>query len=281
MAASSVIEAIRLELWTHRCRGIRLAKQPQAAGLENTLSSSASARHTESPPVAAITAAAQFIAHDFRHHLCAVYANAEFLASRTMESIDSEELLGEIRVAIDCMTDQLNSLICFTQTGSILKPRLHSLEIIIEQAIQMVRSHPETRQVTIIQHGVPLPDLYVDGVQLCSALFNLLLNACQAAQLGPATGTVDIDLHRDSRYVFIRVLDGGPGVSRAVCESLFHPFVKAEGSKGLGLGLTIARCVAQEHGGEVYLEESRPGRTVFVLTLPATLIHAPLAPNLA
>jgi signal transduction histidine kinase len=47
--------------------------------------------------------------------------------------------------------------------------------------------------------------------------------------------------------------------------------VKTEGAASMGLGLTIARCVAREHGGEAYLEESRPGRTVFVLTLPVTL----------
>jgi signal transduction histidine kinase len=47
--------------------------------------------------------------------------------------------------------------------------------------------------------------------------------------------------------------------------------VKAEEARGLGLGLTIARCIAQEHGGDVYLEKSSPGKTVFALTLPASL----------
>jgi signal transduction histidine kinase len=273
MAGTSVIEATRLEFCANRCRGVRLPKQPQPPGFDKAVSPPAMARHTESPPLAALTAAAQFIAHDFRHHLCAVYANAEFLGSRTMDSADREELLGEIRVAIDCMTDQLDSLILFTRTGCILKPRHHSLKLIIEQAIQMVRSHPETRDVKITQHDMSLPKGYVDGMQLCSALFNLLLNACQAAKVVPGIGTVDIDLRHDSSDVFIRVSDGGPGIPRTVRESLFQPFVKAEGSKGMGmgLGLTIARCVAQGHGGEVYLEESRPGRTVFVLKLPKAL----------
>ena len=229
------------------------------------------ARRNQLPRLAVLKTAAQFIVHDFRHHLSAVYANAEFLGNWSMDSASRQELLGEIRLAVECMTGQLDSFLLFTRTGYILDSRYHSLNLIIEQAIQMVRSHPETRGVTITQHSVTLPNGYIDGVRLCSALFNLLLNACQAARVVPGIKAVVMDVRHNPEHVFIRVSDGGPGISRAVGESLFQPFVKTEDSKGMGLGLTIAQCVARGHGGEVYLEESRPGKTVFVLKLPKTL----------
>jgi signal transduction histidine kinase len=268
MAVTPVIEPGQSELCANQCRDFGTSELQQPLTFEGIGAPSTMVRQTESLPSAVLTRVAQFIAHDFRHHLCAVYANAEFLSTGTIEPADREGLLEEIRVAIDCMTDQLESLLLFTRTGCVLKPRHQSLKLIIEQAIQMVRSHPETRHIKITQQDIPILEGCVDGLKLSSALFNLLLNACQAAKVAPETKSVDIALHHDSSDVFIRVLDRGPGVSHAIRETLFQPFAKAEGTKGMGLGLTIAKCIAQEHGGEVYLEESRPGRTVFVLRLP-------------
>jgi signal transduction histidine kinase len=232
-----------------------------------------------SMPLAVLTRAAQFVAHDLRHHLSTVYANAEFLGGRRMKSVDKEELLREIRLAINCMTDQLDSLLLFTRTGHMMEPRRESLKSIVEHAIEMVRSHPETRNVTIGQQDIPALEGCMDGVRLCSAIYNLLLNACQAANAANSVRWVDVDLCQDSSYVSVQVSNGGPGVSPAIRETLFQPFVKAEGSKSMGLGLTIARSVAREHGGEAYLKESRPGRTVFVLTLPKALFRCLSTPQ--
>jgi nitrogen-specific signal transduction histidine kinase len=57
---------------------------------------------------------------------------------------------------------------------------------------------------------------------------------------------------------------------------LFQPFVSAEKMSGVGLGLTIAEQAAREHGGCLYLEESVPGKTIFVLQLPNLALEAPL-----
>jgi signal transduction histidine kinase len=110
-------------------------------------------------------------------------------------------------------------------------------------------------------------------VRLCSAIYNLLLNACQAANSAACGKWVDVDVRQNSQYVSVMVTDCGPGVSRTIRETMFQPFVKAEGAASMGLGLTIARCVAREHGGEAYLEASQPGRTVFALTLPKALFR--------
>jgi signal transduction histidine kinase len=141
------------------------------------------APRTDAIPPATLAQVAQFLEHDFRHHLSTVYANAEFLCSRTKHSVDKDDLLGEIRSAIGCMTDQLDSLLLCTRTGHTMQPRRESLRSIIDQAVQLVRSHPETRHVTFIQHDIPALEGWMDGTKLCSAVFNLLLNACQAANV--------------------------------------------------------------------------------------------------
>jgi signal transduction histidine kinase len=225
----------------------------------------------EAVPLATLTRVSQFLVHDLRHHLSTVYANAEFLGSRNLEPTDTDELLEEIRFAVGCMTDQLDSLLLCTRTGNTMEPRRESLKGILDRAVQMVRLHPQTRHVTIIPHDIPALEGRLDGTKLSSAIFNLLLNACQAAKASPNVKRVDIDLHQNSHCILVQVSDSGQGVPDSIRETLFQPFVKAEEARGMGLGLTIARCIAQEHGGDVYLEKSSPGKTVFALTLPASL----------
>ena len=59
-----------------------------------------------------------------------------------------------------------------------------------------------------------------------------------------------------------------PGVPASVRSTLFDPFVTAGKPNGTGLGLTLARRIAEEHGVSACLEESNRERTVFTLSLP-------------
>jgi nitrogen-specific signal transduction histidine kinase len=73
--------------------------------------------------------------------------------------------------------------------------------------------------------------------------------------------------------VLFSFADNGPGVPEAIRESLFQPFVSVGKPSGTGLGLTLAQKIAQEHGGSVVLQESRPGRTVFQFSISKATLH--------
>jgi signal transduction histidine kinase len=130
---------------------------------------------------------ARFIAHDFRHHLSAIYANAELMCNTNHVQAEREEMLEEIRMAVVGMTEVLDSLLLHSKTGCMFHLGLEPLKMIIDKAAQMVRSHPDADKVEFIQGDMPLLEVCVDSTWLCSAIFNLLLNACQAAQLRVAT----------------------------------------------------------------------------------------------
>jgi signal transduction histidine kinase len=115
---------------------------------------------------------------------------------------------------------------------------------------------------------MPLVEVCADSKWLCGAIFNLLLNVCQAAQLAAELKEVRVACEQDQHYAFVRITDSGPGVPTAIQDSLFEPFVSLQQQKGTGLGLTIVKSVAREHGGEVYFEESKSGGTSFMLRLP-------------
>jgi nitrogen-specific signal transduction histidine kinase len=76
-----------------------------------------------------------------------------------------------------------------------------------------------------------------------------------------------MDLEAYETELVIEVTDNGDGVPAGIRNTLFEPFVSEGKQKGSGLGLTLTQRIAVEHGGSVILLRSRPGETVFRMTL--------------
>jgi signal transduction histidine kinase len=228
----------------------------------------------ESDRLATIGRMASSVSHDLRHHLSAIYANAEFMSLPQAGAEERAELHLEVKDGVQSMTDLIESLLLFSQTGQMLNLRRDSVDSLIDRTIQNVRQHPECRDVQISTE-IPGPVYaWVDGKKLSRAVYNLLLNACQSAKTGAGIPRVAVRLGEDSDRIEISICDSGPGVADSIRETLFQPFVSAGKENGVGLGLTLAQHVAQEHGGEVRLEKSMPGETVFSILLYKQALEA-------
>jgi signal transduction histidine kinase len=138
---------------------------------------------------------------------------------------------------------------------------------VVEKAVAAVKLHPDGRNVSITFDECPSAEADVDARNLESAIFNLLLNACQAATHSTRVPEVRVHLTEVDEWIYITILDNGPGIPASVRRTLFDPFVTAGKPNGTGLGLTLALHIAEEHGGSVYLEESNRVSTVFTLSL--------------
>jgi signal transduction histidine kinase len=105
-------------------------------------------------------------------------------------------------------------------------------------------------------------------------LRRLVLNVLQnAVQHSPPGGAVVVDLDHEAGRVRLRVTDTGPGIEAADRERIFDRFVQLDSSRraqGTGLGLPIARWIAEAHRGALFLERSGPGGSTFCVVLPAT-----------
>ena len=82
-----------------------------------------------------------------------------------------------------------------------------------------------------------------------------------------------VSVDDDDARLVIRVQDDGPGLAPAELEKVFEPFYRVEGSRsrdtgGTGLGLTIARGIAEAHGGTLNLRNRPEGGLEAVLALP-------------
>jgi signal transduction histidine kinase len=74
--------------------------------------------------------------------------------------------------------------------------------------------------------------------------------------------------------ITISVADNGPGIAESIRERLFHPFVSFGKENGTGLGLAVVQKIVQDHGGEIVVERTVQGRTVFRIGLPGRLQDA-------
>jgi signal transduction histidine kinase len=203
-----------------------------------------------------------------------MYANAEFLSNDSLPNAEREELFLEVRSAVQGMTDLLDSLLLFTRTGRALQPAYDSIDGVIQRAVTMVRSHPAARDVRIVVSGLSSVEIWMDAKKLGRAVYNLLLNACQAARRGKDLPLVTLDLVEDEQSLRIEIADNGPGVPESIRQTMFLPFVSEGKESGVGLGLTLAQQIAQEHGGTIELRETPEGHSVFLITLPKAALHA-------
>ncbi len=225
---------------------------------------------TEAGRMSAIGRMACAISHDMRHTLTTIYANAELLESHTMRATVRADLLLEIQEAVLAMTERLDSLLQFGRGGRNNPLVRQSVFAIVEKVVATVKFHPDGRNVPIIIGTLPLAEADIDPGNLQSAIYNLVLNACQAARQSTRVPRVEVHGVEVGERIHVTILDSGPGIPASIRRTLFKPFVTAGKPNGTGLGLTIARRIAEEHGGSVCLDESNREMTAFTLSLTKT-----------
>jgi signal transduction histidine kinase len=221
----------------------------------------------ESEQLATIGRMASSISHDLRHSLAAIVANSEFLCDSHLTPNQREELYQEVRTGVNLMTDLIDSLLEFARTRESLSPTNGNVLEAIQRAVNAVRLHPRHHNRMIDVHCSAQLSGWFDPRKLERALYNLLLNACEAAPA--AGGEVEITAEAAQHGMCILVADNGPGIAESIRDRLFHPFVSYGKENGTGLGLAVVQKIVQDHGGEVIVERTPQGKTVFRILLPS------------
>ena len=114
----------------------------------------------------------------------------------------------------------------------------------------------------------PIPILRGDRTRLRQVLANLIENAVKWSDAGEA---VDVEVYSLDSRVVVAVRDSGPGIARDEHTVIFEKFGRAKGGTGragTGLGLFIARSIAEAHGGSVDVRSTPGEGATFTLMLP-------------
>lgn len=222
---------------------------------------------------AALDQQRQFMAdasHEMRTPVSVVRTAAQVTLSQADRPVEeyreSMTIVEEQATRVANLVDAMFLLSRAEARGVPLRMEFVNVDDIVAETVRAARVLAERRAVRIAMEGEQEVGYHADDGLLRQMVGNLLDNAIRHADLGGVV-TVGVSLTHD--HVQIRVANDGPGIARADRERIFERFVRIGPSDGGGLGLPIARWIAEAHGGTLVLESSVPGLTIFVVDLPA------------
>ncbi|KAG8154588.1 hybrid sensor histidine kinase/response regulator [Burkholderia catarinensis] len=227
------------------------------------------------------------VSHELRTPLNVIYGWVEVL-----RNVDGHELAAQAVDAIDRSARSLSHMVADLLDASSLATGRLRLERVPVDLVRVVRDAVRELDATAQANGLEMSTEYAmpscviqaDDERLRQVLSNLLSNAIKFT---PPGGRINVSLTRAGERVRLSVADTGQGIAPEYLPHLFEIFSRPEGAfaspkRGLGLGLSIVRNIAQLHGGDVAATSAGAGRgTTVTITLPAGWDTDDPAENLA
>lgn len=207
----------------------------------------------------ALTTLVAEIAHELKNPLASVKGLAA-LVDRDAAG-KGKERLTVLRREVDRMQDILESFLNFSRPLVPLEVAVLSLSELTQQVVALYEGVARERGISVRLEAESVT-VKADARKMKQVLINLVQNGLDVTAQGE---TLELRVRRTDGKALVEVMDRGPGVEDV--ERAFEPGVTSK-PHGNGLGLTIARLLARQHGGDVRLVPRDGGGTVAELTLP-------------
>ena len=222
--------------------------------------------------LAALGLAVAKVSHDLRNMLSSAHLMSDRLSMVEDPTVQrfAPKLIGNLDRAIDFLSQTLKY--GRAHEPSPMRGR-HDLRELCEEVVDAAVVQTSSR-IVLFNHVPAGLKVDADRDQMNRVLTNLLRNAIQALEGAQAMdpgipeGHVTLKAWREGSVVLVELRDNGPGIPEKVRPRLFEAFQSAAKPGGVGLGLAIASELVRAHGGEIRLESTGPGGTVFRVTVP-------------
>lgn len=214
--------------------------------------------------LAALGELSAVLAHELRNPLSSIKGAAQILLQEWGGQKPQSEFLTIILDEVDTLTALTTEFLDFARP---LYPELtwSCWNATVEQAVKSVTALAGTACVEIgFEAEDNLPAVLLDRYQAERAVRQLLRNAIDATERG---GRVVVRTHRTDKGVAAEIVDAGCGVPLEQLSRIFVPFFTTK-LTATGLGLPVARKIAQNHGGDVYAHPNEGRGMTFIIHFP-------------
>jgi len=217
------------------------------------------------------------VSHELRTPLTSIKGSLDLLHSGSVAELSNTamKLVSMAAKNAGTLMHLVNSLLDFESlaTGKLkLEKKKTEILPVVEQAVNVARELHPNREINLRSDIQSACFAKIDQERIAQVLSNLLSNA---VKFSPADTSVDVDVYVGKRFVTIAVNDNGPGIPQQDQSKIFERFTQGDSSDtrhhgGTGLGLTIAKEIAECHGGKIDLISACGQGSTFFLELPTS-----------
>jgi signal transduction histidine kinase len=212
------------------------------------------------------------LAHDLRTPLTRLRGTAELALADGGNPADARSALASCVDETDRVLHLLELLldVSAAEAGALsLRHEPMDMAVLANRAADLYREVAEQKRITVGVEASGAAPMEGDPVRIGQALSNLVDNALKYT---PEEGRVVISIATEPGSVVVTVSDSGPGVPAGERDAVWRRLYRGDASRsqrGLGLGLTLVRAVAEAHGGSASVGEAPGGGALFQLRFPA------------
>jgi C4-dicarboxylate-specific signal transduction histidine kinase len=228
--------------------------------------------------LAALGTMAGGVAHEINNPLGIIHAMASDLKeSMARQGLPPREFVARKSQMICDTADRIarivKSLRQISREGASDSFRPTPLADVVAQTLEICRAKFKANGVDLLlPRAIPELNVFVREVQIAQALLNLLQNAFDAVVGQKEERWVRLEVQPVRGSAVISVSDSGPGIPSDIRSRMMEPFFTTKPvGQGVGLGLSLSKTIAQDHGGSLEYSEEK-GHTRFSLVLPLTTI---------
>ena len=214
------------------------------------------------------------VSHELRNPVSLIHTNVEAVLANDRSTIpERREASLVVLQATRRMRRLLEDLLAIARSRSeAFTDRQVDLAGAVTTAVREYRLPAEARGLSVVERSHGGPVVVGDPDALQRVMANLLSNA---VRLAPAGSTLTVGMGSRDGWAWAAVADEGPGIDEANQERVFDRFYRGNGTSGddavtdgSGLGLSIARQIAESHEGRLVLVSHGTAGSTFVLWLP-------------
>jgi signal transduction histidine kinase len=205
--------------------------------------------------------AAAGLAHETRNPLNIIRGLAQMISKQSDTPPEVQKKSRAILDETDKVTAQLNEFINYSRPREVRRSVLQ-LGSVVNEVVRALNYDLEEKKIALQVKGDQL-NIEADEQLLRQALFNLILNAVQAAD---GAGEIEVIAEkRNASEAQLDIRDNGPGVPADRRDEIFKPYFTTQ-KTGTGLGLAVVQQIVLAHGWEIQCLQNQPKGAIFRIT---------------
>jgi signal transduction histidine kinase len=218
--------------------------------------------------------------HELRTPLGLIMGHTSFLSENASEAQKQDvEIIAHNAARLKDLIEEIGDIDNLTSGASEIKRETVSVSLLIQHVVESFYEMAAAKKIHLsVESKQPNLSLEGDGGKIAIALRNLVKNALVFTNPG---GTVKVTSEQLPGFIKIAVMDNGIGIPQNEQENIFKRFYQVEKHLtrkhgGLGLGLSIAKDMIEQHGGKIWVEsvDGKGSRFSFLLPLNAAQVSA-------